>query len=408
MATIDVDPSHIYDTSTSSYWSNLAPNTTDGPMNRDSVWIDSDGDGSPDALSAGTKTTIAFQYNNTGGARVVYVGIGGDDLFQLKLNGAVVAEVTDPSAVYNFKYWHIIPVTLLGHSINNFNLVGTGDGSVNDAIAMVVYDNTAVELSAANDDTDLNILFRSSQLIGQTIDVATCAPGYSLDTSAGSGSYVCKLRETAAPTGDGGINTGMVHWNTRARIVNGAADGYTEPNAAGTNFIPDEMNTALCPVANPVPEVITISGTVKTLCSDKGCTQIGFTSLVFSFATPTPVAMELLVGFVKRVAWSGDLRYAGSDIFTPPVGSAPDAYYGELGGNVPFRINIPAGVTAYTVPAIIFQDGGGMVGGFTKGAWTCHSCQYPITQLYFKIDNPDTGYALNLTSSSSPLTVYNV
>lgn len=172
-------------------WANLAANLTDGPMNREGVWIDSDCNGVKDALGVGVSTTIAFQFVNSGIARTIYVGVGADNTFKLNVNGILVAEndgIGNPQSP--FKFWHIIPIQIV-QGINYINLIATGDGSVNDAMAMVVYDNTALQIATAVNDSSLNILFKSSQLRGSSYDVATCPSDYSLDTSSGQGNYQC-------------------------------------------------------------------------------------------------------------------------------------------------------------------------------------------------------------------------
>lgn len=171
-------------------WANPTLNASIGPMNRSGVWIDSDCDGTRNPLESGEQTTIAFTYNNTGAQRTVYVGCGADNAFTLIANGTEIVSTVNDGTDLQFKIWHIIPVTLkIG--LNYFNLVGIGDGSFNDALAMVVYDNTPNTILGATADGQLNILFNSASLRGTTYDVATCADGYSLDTSGGQGAYVC-------------------------------------------------------------------------------------------------------------------------------------------------------------------------------------------------------------------------
>ena len=163
---------------------------TNGPMNRAGVWIDSDCNGTKDSLLAGQKVTLAYAYNNVGPTRLVYVGIGADNEFTLTLNGTIIANAMLGYPAH-FKIWHLIPVTIQ-NGTNYFNVVATGDGSVNDSVGMIIYDNTALQLQNAVDDTTLTILFSTGSLIGQTIDIVTCAPGWSLDTSGGPGFYLCK------------------------------------------------------------------------------------------------------------------------------------------------------------------------------------------------------------------------
>lgn len=165
--------------------------STTGVMNRNGVWIDSDCNGTKDALAAGAQTTLSFYFNNYDDARTVYVGVGADNQFTLKVNGNTVAQTTVSNSPENFKIWHIFPVDLVVGA-NFFNVVATGDGTVNDAVAMVVYDNTAAQIRDAATDAALTILFKSSDLIGQHIDIATCPAGYSLDTTGGQGNYICK------------------------------------------------------------------------------------------------------------------------------------------------------------------------------------------------------------------------
>lgn len=173
------------------YWANPTLSTTLGVMNRNSVWIDSNCDGVKNALSAGEKATIAYNFNNAGAPRTIYIGVGADNQFVLKVNGTVIAQTTVPNSAENFKIFHIFPVDIISGN-NDINVVATGDGSVNDAIAMVVYDNTRDEIKNATQDSDVEILFSSSELVGQHIDIATCRDGWSLDTSAGQGNYVCR------------------------------------------------------------------------------------------------------------------------------------------------------------------------------------------------------------------------
>lgn len=167
---------------TAGIWANPTTSSTVGPMNKAGVWIDSDCDGTKNSLITGEKTTLSFAYNNANPTKTVYVGIGGDNQFSLIVNGIIIAETGTASNENHFKIWHIIPVTLL-EGTNYFNIIGTGDGSANDSIAMTIYDNTSSQLVAANSPSDLNVLFSSQELIGSTVNVSTCAAGYSLDTS---------------------------------------------------------------------------------------------------------------------------------------------------------------------------------------------------------------------------------
>lgn len=184
------DPGIFQQLTLANQWVNGGASSTIGPLNREGVWIDSDCNGTKDALGAGVQTTIAYAYNNPGAPKTIYVGVGADNQFQVVVNGTTVATF-GTGGDYQFKVWHIIPISVVT-GVNYINVIGTGDGSVNDAIGMVVYDNTAAEIAAATSDLDLNIPFASHSLRGTSFDVATCPVGYSLDTSGGQGNYICR------------------------------------------------------------------------------------------------------------------------------------------------------------------------------------------------------------------------
>ena len=176
-------------------WSNSPAGSSNGPMNREAVWIDSDCDGNVNPLAADAKTTIAAIYNNLGEDRTIFMGVGADNQFNIVVNGVSVIDTLTTDSDMQFKMWHVIPIKIKT-GINYFNLIAIGDGSADDSVAMVLYDNTAAQLLSSTSNSQLNILFQSSQLVGTTFDIATCPINYTMDTSGGSGSYTCIRRET--------------------------------------------------------------------------------------------------------------------------------------------------------------------------------------------------------------------
>jgi len=173
------------------YWANPTLSPTLGIMNREGIWVDSDCNGVKDALNLGSQTTAAFTYNNSGLERIMYVGASADNQFIIKLNGTEVAKTTVVNSDNNYRVFHIFPVRVRVGA-NDFNIIGTGDQSVSDSIAMVVFDNTPEQIRDATSDAALTILFRTSSLRGTMIDVATCPAGYSLVTTGGKGTYTCR------------------------------------------------------------------------------------------------------------------------------------------------------------------------------------------------------------------------
>lgn len=171
--------------------------SSNGPMNREGVWVDTDCNGTKDPLTAGQVLQITIQVT-TSVAKTVYVGMGGDNTFRLDVNGTTVVDRDSSFANDNFYYWHIVPVNIpSGTSYFNFRAVG--DGSVNDSFGAVIYDNNQTELSSATSDASLDIIFKTSDYIGTHIDIATCTAGYFLDTTDGQGNYICVQRLTESP-----------------------------------------------------------------------------------------------------------------------------------------------------------------------------------------------------------------
>jgi hypothetical protein len=190
----------IFADMTSGYWANPSNTPTNAPMNRSGVWIDSDCNGTKDGLLEGTKTTLAYMYNNTGLARTVYIGVGGDNSFDVVVNGHKIVDTYNHGGDnYQFKVWHILPVPMVV-GVNYFNVVAAGDGTVNDAMAMIIYDSPPATIRDAGADLDMTILFDSKSLLnppGQKYDIATCPPNYSMDVSGGTGNYKCISKEVA-------------------------------------------------------------------------------------------------------------------------------------------------------------------------------------------------------------------
>jgi hypothetical protein len=174
-----------------------APGEVPSPMNRLGVWIDSDCNGEKNSLRRGAILQFTVQIVLPV-EKVVYIGIAGDNTFRLTVNGNIIVDCNDePSGAadgvvqYNFTFWWVFPITLLSGP-NYINLQYVGDGSTSDAAAFAMYDNTDIQIENAVSDDDLNFLFRSSDMIGKKIDIATCEPGWTLDTSGGAGNYLCK------------------------------------------------------------------------------------------------------------------------------------------------------------------------------------------------------------------------
>ena len=165
-------------------------------MNRNGVWVDTDCNGTKDPLTAGQILQITIPITSST-AETVYVGVAGDNQFRVDVNGATVVERNNPSDNDNFYYWYVFPV-VLNSGTTYFTFQWVGDGTVNDAGAAVIYNNTSTQISSATNDSQLDIIFQTQDYIGEHIDIATCPSGYFLDTSGGVGAYTCRQVLTTA------------------------------------------------------------------------------------------------------------------------------------------------------------------------------------------------------------------
>lgn len=169
------------------------------PVNRQGVWLDTNCDGVKNPLSGGAALQFTWVINSPTAA-VVFVGIAGDNNFTLTLNGATIAARTNNTDPENFRFLYLFPIQLISGS----NFIGAsfvGDGSVNDMGCMFICNNSAGSLPGITDDSQIGYLFQTSQMIGaQPIDIASCPNGYTLDTSGGSGNYICVQVNTVAST----------------------------------------------------------------------------------------------------------------------------------------------------------------------------------------------------------------
>lgn len=186
-------------TSTTCGDSDIVIGNPPSPVNRNGVWLDSNCDGTKNPLGSGTPLQFTWQINRTVAGRV-FVGLAGDNNFTLNVNGNTVAARTNNSDTANFTYLYLFPIDLVSGS-NFIGVSFVGDGSVNDMGCMIIIENTAASIPTITTDSQIQYLFQTSQLIGAApIDIATCPSGYVLDTSGGSGNYICTRITTVRGT----------------------------------------------------------------------------------------------------------------------------------------------------------------------------------------------------------------
>lgn len=199
-------------------------NNTDSRMNAAGLWVDGE-------TSDPINEWIGFVRRvDVPTARTVYIGMCADNRFRFSLNGTLLVDC--PGTINggnNFNYMNIYPVAL-APGPNYIEMWALNNGSVA-GFAAEIYDQSYASLVASTQLSDLNIIFSTSNMFGESFDLGetvgwSCPAGYSLDTS-GPGDPVC-VQVTVTPAESN--NTGMKGFANRRRLVNGLPDGFTEPN----------------------------------------------------------------------------------------------------------------------------------------------------------------------------------
>jgi hypothetical protein len=398
---------------TTGLWINAPSDTAHGRLNSAGIWKQGN--------QSYTGTLGFARQVNIPTAGTYYIGVGSDDYGTIKIDGVTIVTqsvanisganyLNGPSLDTLFKHWILYPVQLTAGP-HIFELISTNSGAQG-ILGMEIYKGTESELIALSTLTTANYLFSTKDLIdGDPFDIGNyncnAHPGYQLVNDAGV--YYCRKITTQAPT-LGNMNTGMKGYTNRARMTDGVLDGYTETNSIfgglGT-YVPPVTDLTACPITSPAASPVStiISGTVQKYCSDRNCSIEGHVELMFVFDSPVPIDLVLYIGQLMTM-FDGSKTYTGNLIFTPPAGATASLQYYQAGTQTPFEINIPAGSTSIAIPEIIYQS---LYFGINFADWRCNNCQYPISDLYFKLALPTSGYTLALRSASSPgIIIHNI
>ncbi len=173
-------------------------NTSDGPMNRNAVW-------STTAAFAGQTVGFTFCITITT-PKIYYIGMSFDNYGQMSIDGNTIL-LTDNFSTDPLKNWCIYPVflTVGNHVIEVVGINGPGGFPNPGAIAIEIYNNTRDEILSSIGYGSLNVIFKTSDYVGQPIQIGsgglgyTCPAGYSLILCDGP-AYCTRTLTTAAIT----------------------------------------------------------------------------------------------------------------------------------------------------------------------------------------------------------------
>lgn len=132
----------------------------------------------------------------------------------------------------------------------------------------------------------------------------------------------------------------------------------------------------------------TVTGKITVSCADNNCTEQGYITIKLELDKPTTSTTLFRIGNLEYYVASATSKGTGMDIFSLPGGSVPNTYYGA-NVNVPFEFTVPANQTTFTAPLVL---------------WQCHSCQFPVTDVYVKA----IGTQNFVLSNTQNITVHNI
>ncbi|WP_315815575.1 hypothetical protein [Paraflavitalea speifideaquila] len=114
-----------------------------------------------------------------------------DNLIRVTIDTTLFHVDTDAGEYETFKIWHIYP-RYFTKGVYNFTIEGQDDGEVATGFGLEVYDNSEGEIAAATCYNELNLLFSTKDIIGDTIpSTYSCPLGYKLANGAAD-SFVCR------------------------------------------------------------------------------------------------------------------------------------------------------------------------------------------------------------------------
>ncbi|MEO5889695.1 MAG: hypothetical protein ABIQ31_05545 [Ferruginibacter sp.] len=117
--------------------------------------------------------------------------MGADNLIRITIDGTLFRQDASASNAENFKIWHIFPKYLTA-GLHSFKIDGQDDGSVATGFGVEIYDNTENALRFATSYADLNLVFSTKDIVGQSYPGAySCPINYKIAKND-TGALVCR------------------------------------------------------------------------------------------------------------------------------------------------------------------------------------------------------------------------
>lgn len=203
----NVNGTGTYQMLTTPYWINQPNNLVNGPGNRTSIWNGL----SENPINQWVGFAVPINIPET---KTYYIGVSADNLARIRLDCNLLMQF-DPYAMGNehrikdgypnsnmvaFEKWHIFPVTITA-GLHYLQVEGMNQGDLGN-FGCQIYSNTSADIISATQDSDLDIIFDTSNYDGLTIntinytcpDIVGCSNVFYENNE-----YICKS-VTSIPT----------------------------------------------------------------------------------------------------------------------------------------------------------------------------------------------------------------
>jgi hypothetical protein len=203
------------------------PPLDQGPLNRCGIWLcngHTSGGDTPTAKWIGLTASI-----NIPTSKIYCIGMGGDNRVRAFVDGALFKEDDPGYGAENFRIWHVYPVyleagkhTLLVQGYNQSDIATFG---------LEIYGNRADSLQYAHSYADLQMIFSTRDVVGQSFPQNfSCPMGYNLDTSGGH--YVCRTSLPSSRYANPMANGILGNWKPQRNYAYYAARVESDPATA--------------------------------------------------------------------------------------------------------------------------------------------------------------------------------
>jgi hypothetical protein len=169
---------------------NLDPQTAGhsscGPLNRAGIWTCEGRSGKTRMRNAQWFSVKRSVYIPAG--QIYYIGMAADNRMRFRIDGKTRIKKDLSDDPTHYQYWHIYPIYIEA-GMHQIEIQGYNNGLYG-SVALEIYNNSAQEIAAATGYNDLDLLFSTKDLVGQSQITQVCPEGY--ESVLVNGVYKCR------------------------------------------------------------------------------------------------------------------------------------------------------------------------------------------------------------------------